>query len=144
MTPARDLATLRGSPQSGQAPQGDGCCLAINRRHIRFKPRNFGAVLTLALAALALTPRPASAQVKFAPDQCAAALSIAEEIEDSFDISPRLKASFERFRRSRCDVDTRFERDTEVDVKAFLEFRLKFEMWRTCNDNPIRRGCQPQ
>jgi hypothetical protein len=95
-------------------------------------------------AAFALAPRPASAQVKFAPDQCAAALSIAEEIEDGFDISPRLKASFERFRRSRCDVDTRFERDTEVDVKAFLEFRLKFEMWRTCNDNPIRRGCQPQ
>jgi hypothetical protein len=143
-TPARDLATLRGSPQAGRAAQGADRCLAINRSHIGFKPRNFGAVLTLALAAWALTPRPASAQVKFAPDQCAAALSIAEEIEDSFDISPRLKASFERFRRSRCDVDTRFERDTEVDVKAFLEFRLKFEMWRTCNDNPIRRGCQPQ
>jgi hypothetical protein len=103
------------------------------------------ALLAVAIATtLALAGRPASAQVKFAPDQCAAALSIAEEIEDSFDISPRLKASFERFRRSRCDVDTRFERDTEVDVKAFLEFRLKFEMWRTCNDNPIRRGCQPQ
>ena len=74
----------------------------------------------------------------------AAALRIAEEIKDLYDISPRLDASFERFRRSRCDVETRFERDTEIDVKAFLEFRMKFEMWRTCNDNPIRRGCLPR
>ena len=106
-------------------------------------PREVCVTLALA-AALALAGRAASAQVKFAPDQCEAALRIAEEIKDQYDISPRLDASFERFRRSRCDVETRFERDTEVDVKAFLEFRMKFEMWRTCTDNPIRRGCVPR
>jgi hypothetical protein len=101
-------------------------------------------LLAIITATLALAPRTASAQVKFAPDQCEAALRIAEEIKDQYDISARLDASFERFRRSRCDVETRFERDTEIDVKAFLEFRMKFEMWRTCNDNPIRRGCVPR
>ena len=101
-----------------------------------------GAIVVL--ATLGFAQKLALAQVKFAPDQCVAALEIAEAIEERFDISPRLKASFERFRRSRCDVETRFERDTEIDVQAFLEFRLKFEMWRTCNDNPIRRGCLPQ
>ena len=101
--------------------------------------------LTTALAAaFTLAVHTAFAQVTFAPDQCAAALRIAEDIKDLYDISPRLDASFERFRRSRCDVETRFERDTETDVKAFLEFRMKFEMWRTCNDNPIRRGCLPR
>jgi hypothetical protein len=109
----------------------------------RTKPT--AAFIAFAIAAgVALAPHPTSAQVKFAPDQCAAALRIAEEVTDQYDISPRLEASFERFRRSRCDVETRFERDTEIDVKAFLEFRMKFEMWRTCNDNPIRRGCTPR
>jgi hypothetical protein len=101
------------------------------------------AVVALMLGAgLALPHRAAFAQLTFEPDQCAAALRIAEQIKEKFDISPRLDASFERFRRSRCDVQTRFERDTEIDVKAFLEFRFKFEMWKTCNDNPINRICQ--
>jgi hypothetical protein len=99
---------------------------------------------TALVAALTLATHTASAQVKFAPDQCAAALRIADEIKELYDISPHLAASFEEFRRSRCDVETRFGRDTEIDVKAFLEFRMKFEMWRTCNDNPIRPGCLPQ
>ena len=92
----------------------------------------------------ALAADMASAQVRLPPDHCEGALFIAERIKERYEISPRLEASFQRFRQSRCDVDTSFERDTEVDVKAFLEFRLKFEMWRTCNDNPIRRGCTPQ
>jgi hypothetical protein len=39
-------------------------------------------------------------------------------------------------------VETLFGRDTEIDVKAFLEFRFKFELWKTCNDNPLNRVCQ--
>jgi hypothetical protein len=83
----------------------------------------------------------ASAQVKLFPDQCEAALTIAESIEQKHDISPRLKASFERFRRSDCDVDTSFERDSQTDVIAFGEFKMRFEMWRTCTDNPLSRVC---
>ena len=101
------------------------------------------AVVVLSFGAgLAPPSRIAFAQLKFEPDQCAAALRIAEQIKEKFDISPRLDASFERFRRSECDVQTRFERDTEIDVKAFLEFRFRFEMWRTCADNPVNRVCQ--
>jgi hypothetical protein len=101
------------------------------------------AVVALSfVAGLALPDGRAFAQLTFEPDQCAAAVNIAEQIKQKFDISPRLEASFERFRRSRCDVETRFERDTEIDVKAFLEFRFRFELWKTCNDNPINRICQ--
>jgi hypothetical protein len=102
------------------------------------------AVAFAVIAGVTITVLPAAAQVKFAPDQCEAALRIAEEIRDQYDISAYLIASFDQFRRSRCDVETRFARDTEVDVKAFLEFRMRFEMWRTCNDNPMRRGCLPR
>ena len=101
------------------------------------------AIFALSLGvSLAVSDREAFAQLTFEADQCAAALNIAEQIKEKFDISPRLEASFERFRRSRCDVQTRFERDTEVDVKAFVEFRFRFEMWKTCTDNPLNRVCQ--
>jgi len=100
-------------------------------------------VVALLLAVtMGLAETPAFAQLKFAPDQCAAALRIAEEIKQQFDISPLLAASFENFRRSDCDVETRFGRDTEVDLKAFFEFRFRFELWKTCNDNPLHRVCQ--
>ena len=102
---------------------------------------NASVVLSLTLSLL-LTSGAAFAQVRFAPDQCEAALRIADEIRQQYDISPRLAASFENFRRSNCDVETLFGRDTAVDVKAFLEFRFRFELWKTCNDNPLNRVCQ--
>jgi hypothetical protein len=84
----------------------------------------------------------ASAQVKLFPDQCSAALSIAESIKQNYDISPRLLASFERFRLSNCDIDTKFERDTKIDVQALGDFRIRYEIWRTCTDNPLSKACQ--
>ena len=93
---------------------------------------------------LALRADPAPAQLKFFPDQCAAALAIAEQVIQRHDISPRLLASFENFRRSNCDVETTFAQDTKADVMAFAEFKLKFEMWRTCTDNPVAPICQSE
>jgi hypothetical protein len=53
-------------------------------------------------------------------------------------------ASFEQFRRSDCAVDTSFAQDTKADVLAFAEFKLKFEIWRTCTDNPVARICSSE
>jgi hypothetical protein len=93
-------------------------------------------------ACLVLGAGKASAQLKLFPDQCEAALSIAELIKKKHDISPRLAASFEKFRRSDCDVDTKFERDTQTDVMALGEFKMRYEMWRTCTDNPVAHVCK--
>ena|SRR5262245_42796819 len=108
---------------------------------IRTPHRKDGAALSLGVI-LALSGGTASAQVKLYPDQCAAALTIAEIIKKNYDISPRLIASFERFRLSDCDIDTKFERDTQTDVHAFGEFKMRYEMWRTCTDNPLFKICQ--
>jgi len=99
--------------------------------------------LALALGVgLALAAGTASAQVRLPPDHCEGALFIAERIKERYEISPRLEASFQRFRQSRCDVDTSFERDTQVDVTAFTEFRLRFEAWKVCSADPMRQRCQ--
>jgi hypothetical protein len=103
--------------------------------------RNVAVALSLA-AGLVLSGGMASAQLKLEPDQCDAALRIAESVKQNYDISPRLLASFERFRLSLCDVETRFERDTRVDVLALGEFKMRYELWRTCTDNPLSKACQ--
>jgi hypothetical protein len=101
------------------------------------------AVLALSVGAgLALPDDRAAAQVRLPPDHCEGALFIAEQVKEAYDISPRLAASFQRFRLSNCDVDTSFERDTEVDVKAFAEFRLRFEAWKICSADPMRQRCR--
>ena len=79
--------------------------------------RKEGAALSL--GAILMLSGTASAQVKLYPDQCVAALTIAEFIKKNHDISPRLIASFERFRASDCDIDTKFERDTETDINPW-------------------------
>jgi hypothetical protein len=107
-------------------------------------PQSRARKIALALplgAGLILASGRAPAQVKLFPDQCEAALSIAELIMRNHAISPRLMASFEKFRRSDCDIDTSFERDTQTDVLAFGEFKMRFEMWRTCTDNPLAKVC---
>jgi hypothetical protein len=93
-------------------------------------------------AGLALPDDAARAQVRLPPDHCEGALFIAEQIKQAYDISPRLEASFQRFRRSNCDIDTSFERDTETDVKAFAEFRIRFEAWKICSADPMRQRCR--
>jgi hypothetical protein len=101
------------------------------------------AAIALALGSgLVLSGGMASAQLKLEPDQCNAALRIAESVMQTHDISPRLLASFERFRLSACDVETKFERDTRADVLALAEFKMRYELWRTCTDNPVARVCQ--
>jgi hypothetical protein len=117
----------------------------MNRERCNFMSgRSFAGKAFVALslgAGLMLAAGTASAQVKLPPDHCEGALLLAEQIKQRYDISPRLEASFQKFRLSNCDVLTSFERDTEVDVKAFLEFRLRFEAWKICNDDPMKRGC---
>jgi hypothetical protein len=85
---------------------------------------------------------PVSAQRTLPPDLCRGALSIAESIKTRYDISQRLAASFQKFDASDCDIDTPFERDTELDVRAFVEFQLRFQVWRTCADNPLSPACK--
>jgi hypothetical protein len=101
-----------------------------------------GKVVALSLAALALAASMASAQIRLPPDHCEGALYIFERIKERYEISPRLEASFQKFRVSNCDVETPFERDTEIDVKAFAEFRLRFEAWKICSADPRRQRCQ--
>jgi hypothetical protein len=101
--------------------------------------RRFAA---LALGGGLMLSGTASAQITLFPDQCSAALSIAEAIKQNYDISPRLLASFERFRLSKCDIDTKFERDTQIDVQALGDFKMRYEIWRTCTDNPLSKACQ--
>jgi hypothetical protein len=62
---------------------------------------------------------------KLGDKQCSDALAVAHAVMKKHRISPRLAASFRRFRLSNCDLDTDFERDTAVDATAFGEFRLK-------------------
>ena len=113
-------------------------CKSMSRRSLVAR-----AVVALSLGAgLALAAGTAAAQVRLPPDHCEGALLVAEQIKQRYDISPRLEASFQKFRISNCDVLTSFERDTEVDVKAFLEFRLRFEAWKVCNDDPLKPACQ--
>lgn len=57
--------------------------------------------------------------------QCSDAVAIAHAIMKKHAVSPRLAASFRKFRLSNCDLETDFERDTAVDETAFGEFRLK-------------------
>ena len=105
--------------------------------------RNVVAALPLA-AALAFGGGPALAQVKFFSDQCAAALTIAHRVVQRHEVSERLLASFENFRLSNCDVETTFAQDTKADVMALAEFKLRFEIWRTCTDNPLAPVCKSE
>ena len=118
----------------------------MNRKRCKsmFKQSIAGtAVIALSLGVgVALPDSTASAQRRLPPDLCNLALSIARLIKERYEISPRLEASFQRFGRSNCDIDTPFERDTEADMKAFVEFQLRFQVSRTCADNPLSRACQ--
>lgn len=57
--------------------------------------------------------------------QCSDAIAVAYAVMEKHAVSPRLAASFRKFRLSKCDLDTDFERDTAIDETAFGEFRLK-------------------
>jgi len=59
------------------------------------------------------------------PKQCRDAQAVAAAVITRYNISPRLATSFRKFRLSNCDLETDFERDTDVDENAFGEFRLK-------------------
>jgi hypothetical protein len=118
----------------------------MNRKWCRPMSRqSFVRTATVALSlgvGLVLSGSTASAQLRLEPDQCDAALRIAESVKQNHEISPRLLASFERFRLSQCDVETKFERDTRIDVQALGEFKMRYELWRTCTDNPVAKVCQ--
>ena len=121
----------------GQAATSD----PMNRKWCRPMSRqSFVRTAAVALslgAGLVLSGGMASAQLRLEPDQCDAALRIAESVKQNHEISPRLLASFEFSIWSRCDVETKFERDTRIDVQALGEFKMRYELWRTCTDNPV-------
>lgn len=87
------------------------------------------AAVTVALLFVAATP--GAAQLSFTPSQCRDALVIGNAIMTKYRISPKLAASFGRFRDSGCDLKTVFDRDTDIDEKAFGEFRVKLIAFRT-------------
>ena len=79
---------------------------SIGSAQARFTPAA-KAIVSLSLGVgLVLAAGAAFAQVRLPPDHCEGALFIAERIKERYDISPRLEASFQRFRQSNCDVGT--------------------------------------
>jgi hypothetical protein len=126
-----------------QAQAGSKLCSADDPMMLTETSARKLAVVAALGVGLACCQDKALAHLKLFPDQCEAALSIAEEVKATYDMSPRLLASFEKFRRSGCDISMSFERDTKTDVLAFGEFKLRFEMWRTCTDNPVAKVCRP-
>ncbi len=82
------------------------------------------ALFGLVLLGMAACPRDAQAD-QLAAKQCGDAVAIAHAIMKKHAVSPRMAASFRKFRLSNCDLDTDFERDTPVDETAFGEFRVK-------------------
>lgn len=71
-------------------------------------------------------------------EQCRNAIIISNAIMRREPISPRLAASFGRFGESQCSLDTVFERDTDVDERAFGEFRVRLIALRMTDANPPR------
>jgi len=70
-------------------------------------------------------PPAAATAALLPPDQCRSAILIGTEIMERNAISGRLASSFERFRLSNCRLDTVFERETDIDNRAFGEFRVR-------------------
>jgi hypothetical protein len=83
-----------------------------------------------AVGATAKQPVPVT-PARLPADQCLNAVLLSNAIMRREAISPRLAASFSRFGESQCRLDTVFERDTDVDERAFGEFRLLLIALRT-------------
>ena len=97
----------------------------------------FDNVPPSALGATAKQPA-ALAVARLPADQCRNAIIIGNAIMRREPISPRLAASFDRFGESQCRLDTVFERDTDVDERAFGEFRVRLIALRMSDANPPR------
>jgi hypothetical protein len=89
-----------------------------------------------ALGATVKQPTPSVARLP--EEQCRNAIIISNAIMRREPISPRLAASFSRFGESQCRLDTVFERDTDVDERAFGEFRVRLIALRMTDANPPR------
>lgn len=77
------------------------------------------------VGASVLASFPAAAQEMLPPNLCSQANDVAYAIMSKYPISPSMATSFNRFRVSKCDLDTDFNTLTPVDEQAFGEFRVK-------------------
>jgi hypothetical protein len=105
------------------------------------KPALFLRKSAIAASAIAAFGLPAAAEQALSPLQCRDALVIGNAVMTKYAVSPRLATSFKNFRLSNCDPKTVFERDTDIDDKAFGEFRVKLIALRTNSarlDTPAR------
>ena len=92
------------------------------------------AAITTVTLASALFPA-AAQQVAFTPQQCLEALKLGNGTLFKYNISPTLKASYDRFADSRCAPETlKFQVDQDAryqDSKAIGEYRVLLIALRT-------------
>jgi hypothetical protein len=89
-----------------------------------------------AIATLAMIYPASAQQAALTPDQCRNAQIIGNAIMEKYKVSSQLAESFGKFVFSKCDMNTEWQLATDVDKKAFGEFRARIVALRTAAASP--------